>query len=692
MSFGLQLRIISFLFFISFMIPIACAGYFEVGDFFVEGEDIEDYFGQVRFYGEKLSVGVFSDEEILIEIDKIRGSLTEDGLVFGVSLGNNANISIQRASDSEVKIYDFYVDTNFEYSILGDDLNILEGAILVNGKRVDVEDGLIINGDEFFSEKEIIVDGNLVKGRFKVLPYGVLLSKYDYDLDDTYFVSDEEIVSVINGDFLIADDNFLPHAYSGAFLQRGDNDLVMEGDGVVEVLYEPLVGNNVFAIGSEREEFYLDCAGEFSIFAENRVEAGLIPVLNLDYGEDVHIINGRVSYNPSLIDVGEYSRGGSLHDMSLNGQPLPLTLDFPLKKIIVSPTQSHVIYDSNGNEVMTYNDFGFPITENLLDYDVLTIEGLREKYPDMVFETYESFSDTIPYVPSYATVHLLDEWIQSKDQLYVSGFVLSDENNAYAMGDSRSTPYEAQALIQMKDALLVRPITTLNSPLVSDRHLSFDSILIHEYAHIIEDYNPEVIGYLNYMAQQSREGIEEDSGYQSTQDRLFKIFDADEGMSVYLDGANIYSMSEEDFSNIEVFDLWLFCRSNKKFNPELGLHQRSIEYAVSKYLPATYALKDHGQSFDPLYASFFGEDVGGEDYAEVISTHMEEPFDVRKEKAGLYNFETHQRANYRALTRIEYNYGLISKEECEEILEIICDKDKIMDPFDEDFSVWSLLM
>jgi len=354
--------------------------------------------------------------------------------------------------------------------------------------------------------KEIILpDGiNLIDGELRIEEKGYFLEEGDVIYKQNLLKADRN-----NKRILIANSDADLLNYEGNWIKQTVNTLELQSTkkGLIEIDF--LEDHEILNTDNKDRLSVIVQNGDGLKF-EERVEEGLIPRAihkSSERGETV-IFNDKIEtvFNkggffilPKALEIGE----GDFISNKYQSSAFEIQSDSPEidNKLRINSYRQFVILSEDNKEVISYNKYGLPISANIKDNELQTIEQLREKYPGIEFECPEYTTNERSRIvlnmfneknlPPYL-IYLTDNYLESNPNA-VEDFDKIEYSDVFSAHVIESTMMLGRRVLDpTASEFIERPIRDIISPL---------QILKHEHEHrmdyIIMDKEEEILKSLD---------------------------------------------------------------------------------------------------------------------------------------------------------------------------------------------------
>ena len=239
-----------------------------------------------------------------------------------------------------------------------------------------------------------------IKGDNLLLPNGILLNGEVSINEEGFLLQNGEATykkmlfsSTLDNEILIANENANLEGYAGNWIRQTSNLLEMQSANNSFINLEFLAGHDIMNT-DDKDNMIINAEKGDGLKFEKRADEGLIPLLTHKSSA-----NGKtIIYNDKLeLDFNK--------DKLNIFPPKPLSDDdfeknkfqsvaFELKsnanlkeKIRVNSYSQFVVLSDQDNELVSYNKYNLPVSAKIEDNKLQTIQQLREKYPEITFNT-----------------------------------------------------------------------------------------------------------------------------------------------------------------------------------------------------------------------------------------------------------------------------------------------------------------
>lgn len=398
-------------------------------------------------------------------------------------LGGYKNIYVP--ANSRLKYYNNLIDIeasdNSIFENLPEFLNSdFFSDLKINGENITISQDLaLLNGVLSFNEKGYLLEAGAVNYKQNLIEVT--------DKTGDILISNQDLGDYKDKNWIFQDENNLKiHSSSSGnvYLQALPNHEILNTDSLDSLSFNIMNGDE--------------------IDIQNRKNQGLVPLVNVkNSGEGISIINNdglESSFweNDYAVDIGKMPSTKSDFEKPYQSVAMEINPNSDKnEKVVINAYRQFNILSNDNQELVSFNKYHLPVSTKIEDNSLQTIGQLREKYPEIYFNVFDSeynaFNET--NMPPYL-FYLTDEFfkenpnaLETFDKIqFTSGGGATSANYLYDIHGT-SDYMLIEDLSQLESSYKIReisgPLSTLNHEY--EHHL--DQIIMGKELEEIEKLN-----------------------------------------------------------------------------------------------------------------------------------------------------------------------------------------------------------
>lgn len=517
------------------------------------------------------------------------------------------------------------------------------------GVKIEIPDNTDFTG--FPDLSGLFPDETTIKGKEIQLPDNMKLIDGELKLkDEGYFLEQGTVeykqMKIDAESVLIANSNADLSNYNEGWIKQTDSILEMQSIEGKSIQVEFLENHEILNT-DEKDKLIVNIENGDGLKIEEREEDKLIPQVihkSSDNGES-KIYNDKLEFSFNENELSMSPPGGLEDEDFLNKyQSVAFEMESDSsnikEKIRVNSYRQFAILSKNNEEIITYNKYGLPVSSNIKDNELQSLEQLREKYPGFSFAIEEDSlfpedmeeSDFPPYM-----VYYTDEFLESHPDVLEN---LKGVQYGNWFGSHHSNQ---QILLERFDIDPTEPdshdIRDITNPLY---------VFQHEYEHrldtIVKNKEFQILRRLN-------------------NDEIDKLFVDKWNEDAEIVGNIAKTYYEEYPENGMLYQKYneiaieAIEKLDENTHPLLNSLMENDEYVSTLTgIPYAYSLRNYNDEGD----------VGAARYLELSATYREQSIETRKMNVQSSNPATSE--IYTKLTQLAFDSGKMDIEEYKEIM------------------------
>lgn len=558
--------------------------------------------------------------------------------------------------DGDIINADFTVNEDGgNYTFEGEVIRALPGSRIFfdidTGVKVEVPDNTDLTSfpdlSEFFPE-EIILKGEniqlpddmeLIDGELKIEDNGYYLEQGTLEYKQMLIDSDGVLIANSDADL---------SGYDGAWIKQTSSELGMQSIEGNSIQVEFLENHEILNTDT-KDKLTINIENGDGLKFEERSDQGLVPEVihkSSDNGE-TKIYNDKLEFSFKEDELSVSPPQGLENEDFLNKyQSVAIEIESDSsninQKIRVNSYRQFAILSENDEELVTYNEYGLPISTKIEDNELQTLEQLREKYPELEFGIAEDSefpedmeeSDFPAYLVYYTDLSLEShsDAVENLNKISYGNYLqaYSRPNSEIEIGRLLVDPSELES-----HSIKIRDVT---NPLYRFQHEyehQLDKLVMAEELTVIKNLNdPEITALFNKAEDEEINVLEETS----------KIY-----YEKYPEAMLHQKYNEIAIEAIEKLD--------ETTNPLFNVLKENDDYVSALTgIPYAYSLENYNEN----------KDASSSFYLELSSTYREQPIETRRMNVQSSNPTTSE--IYTKLTQLAFDSGKMDIDEYKEIM------------------------